>query len=214
VYQTVAHSGSSSSRGSEILFIHANWKDASDVPVKLLREAGTPVCAIVDIDVLNSEATFKTLISALSHLGDSDLPMSLKDVAGLVEGTTQADLLDKLTQAVHTWLETNHNDLRGARRALVRIAKSASKWDAVKKQGLDFFKGPDRLSVEALLAACKARGLFIVPKGELEGWMRLGLTKGKTWNRAALEKLHMNGCPPELRSFVDEVVDSLDSQRP
>jgi hypothetical protein len=51
--------------------------------------------------------------------------------------------------------------------------------------------------------------LFVVPKGELESWMNLGVSKGREWNRKALEELHNRKCPDELRQFVEGVVKFL-----
>jgi ABC-type cobalamin/Fe3+-siderophores transport system ATPase subunit len=213
IYQAVAHIGPGAERGAEVLFIHTNGKDAIDAPVKLLREAGTPVCAIVDIDILNSEDVFMNIVNSLSDLDTSELRNTLTKIASLVEATSREDLLNNLKAAVTDWQKVTYTDLRRARRALVAAAKGASKWDAVKKKGLDFFPGPTRSTVEEFLKGCTAHGMFVVPRGELEGWLRVGVAKGRTWNRRALEQLYSSGPPPELQEFVQKVVQYLEPSR-
>jgi len=59
VYQTIAHKLLEDIGGGEILFIHTNGKGAAKMPLKLLQDAGTPVCAIVDFDIVNSDEPLK-----------------------------------------------------------------------------------------------------------------------------------------------------------
>ncbi|WP_279462505.1 hypothetical protein [Aeromonas dhakensis] len=49
-------------------------------------------------------------------------------------------------------------------------------------------------------------GLFVVPVGELEGWIDLGDVKKNKWIVPALESLSENGAPKELEDFVASVV--------
>jgi cell division inhibitor SulA len=196
--------------GEEVLLIHSNGKDAAKVPLEMLRSSGTPVCSIVDIDVLNSAATLGEIIAALSGLPVDARVTALRDsVAIAVEKAAQGDLLTALKVAVQGWLETEYTDLRRARKALATSAKLKSKWDVVKRKGVEFFEETDRATVDELLELLGHVGLFVVPRGELEGWFRLGIGKGAQWNRAALEKLHRGECPDDLKAFMDKVLKFL-----
>lgn len=212
VYQTVAHDRGMVIGGDEILFIHTNGKDAIKAPLKLLRDAGTPACAIVDIDILNSEQVFAEIVEALSGEPISKELLNLQNcISKCVDETPQAELLTTLLQSVTEWQKIPHKDIRSARKSLVSVARQSSKWQIVKKEGANFFKDGNIAKFEQLIIACNKLGLFIVPKGELEGWMQLGVTKGRTWNRLALEKLHEGNCPPDLKAFVTDIVAFLQS---
>ncbi len=213
IYQTVAHGEQLRRNGGEdVLFIHANGKDAAKTPVELLRQAGTPVCAIVDIDVLNSGQVLGELLESLTGRMRPAEAMQLRDrIAEVVEKTTEEQLLANLRLAVQEWEGRQHSDLRQARRALRNIAQLASKWDEVKTRGLDYFGEETRPDVERLIKLCRELGLFIVQKGELEGWIPLGVAKGKKWNRRALEELHAGRLPVDLQDFVAGVVAFLRS---
>jgi hypothetical protein len=207
VYQTVAHEQLAGSGGEDILFIHTNGKDAIKTPVSLLRGAGTPVCAIVDIDIFNSQDVFGQLVNALTGKAPSDELLSLRrGVAEQVEALPEEKLLEDLIESVTSWQGADHADLRRAKKALEGIAQRATKWNTVKSAGVKAFDESARSEVKSLIDLCKRVGLFVVPKGELEGWLSLGVSKGREWNRLALEELHSQRCPADLQEFLTAVL--------
>jgi hypothetical protein len=209
VYQTVAHKTLTAAGAEEVLFIHTNGKDAAKGPVQLLREAGAPVCAIVDFDVLNSQQPLDGIVAALTGAGlPNDLEKMRQEIAANVEETSL--VLLTLVASAKEWLAREHTDLRTARKSLVHAArKGLSKWDKVKTNGVDYFEGETRVLVEDLLNRLSTLGVFVVPCGELENWIDLGMSKGQRWNRAALDKLHAGDCPAPLRTFVTRVLAPL-----
>lgn len=210
VYQTVAHHRLDVQGGEGILFIHANGKDALRTPVTLLREAGTPVCAVVDFDIFNSEGNLSNLHEALTCSKPTEQLLDLRrQVAELVEKRSEDELLATIKDAVEAWQKNTPSELRLARKALENIADKASKWDQAKAKGLGSLCEADRPPAETLIRLCRAVGIFVVPKGELESWIALGVGKGKEWNRIALEKLHSGDCPLDLEQFVASIVTHL-----
>jgi len=69
----------------------------------------------------------------------------------------------------------------------------------VKSDGLKALDEPIRSKAQTLIDECSKLGLFVVPNGELEGWMNQGVSKGRQWNRGALEELHNGHCPTDLK---------------
>jgi len=207
LYQTVLHQYLRKEGGEEVLLIHSNGKDAAKIPLEMLRNAATPVCAIVDIDVLNSAETLSDIVMAVSGVAMDVRITTLRDsIATAVEKAKQTDLLSALKEAVRQWMAVEHADLRRARKSLVTSARVKSRWDSVKSKGVDFFTGTDRDSVDELLPLLARIGVFVVPCGELEGWLKLGIAKGGQWNRAALEQLHSGSCPQDLKDFMLNVL--------
>jgi len=79
----------------------------------------------------------------------------------------------------------------------------------VKKQGTSYFTGDQLDTVKCLIKELAKVGVFVVPCGELEQWIDTGVSKGREWNRKALEKLQAEDCPPELEFFMQQVIDFL-----
>lgn len=215
IYQTVSHQRLATQGGEGILFIHANGKDALKTPVMLLRAAGIPVCAVVDFDIFNSESILSDLYEALAgNRPDVELLDLRRQVAELVEKRREEDLLAVMKEKVEAWQKNTPVELRQARRVLKNIADNASKWDHAKAKGLECLDKTDHPRVENLISLCRTVGIFVVPKGELESWIALGVSKGKQWNRLALEKLHAGDCPPDLHQFVTGIVAYLRKPEP
>jgi hypothetical protein len=207
VYQTVAHRNVKKLGGEDVLFIHSNGKEAIKNPVEMLRSAKTPVCAIVDLDILNSEQVLRDLLVLLTTEPLITVLLDLRTkIAEVVEKAPEEDLVGKLQTSVDEWRKKPYTELREARKRLGEIADKASKWKTVKATGVDYFTGVDRTNVDGFVTKCAGIGLFAVPTGELERWIKLGASKGREWNRKALEELHNEKCPDELRAFIEAVV--------
>jgi len=208
VYQTVAQHFVDNKRGEDFLFIHSNGKDAAKLPAKLLRESGTPVCVVADFDLLNSEQTLDEIVEGITGIRLDEATKTLRaDVAAAVETKSQEQSLKELKANVTKWQEQSGCDLRRAKRSLVSFARAGSnKWEQAKKSGLACLpEGERKLAVE-LISKLASLGVFIVPCGELESWMGLGLPKGNKWNQQALQTLHNNECPSALKEFVGDVL--------
>jgi hypothetical protein len=210
VYQAVAHDPRIFDGGDEVLFVHTNGKDNVKAPLEIFRQSGTPACAIVDIDILNSEATLAGIAEALTgHPMKDELKALRAKIALSVENSPPKDILESLLKSVTAWQEREHTDVRHARRSLRDLAKDISKWDSVKKLGVDFFQKDDAKTYWKMAEECKKIGIFIVHKGELEGWLDVGTGKGKKWNQLALERLHEGECPENLKQFISEAMSFL-----
>lgn len=210
IYQTIAHALPPESSSESVLFIHSNGKDSIKTPVDLLRKAGAPVCAVVDFDVLNSERVLSEIITALTGKPPEQSVLELREkISRYVESKPETELLNELLEGVKAWQAKTHDDIRTARRLLVASARQGAKWDPIKQTGTEGFAGDCRADVVALLSALQAIGLFVVPCGQLESWIKLPLSKGQKWNRAVLELLHQRKGPAPLNDFVEAIVQYL-----
>lgn len=211
IYQTVAvrkHDDQS------VLFIHAHNKQTIPRVVSLLKSACIPVCAIVDLDILNSSDNFKKLLNSLNGSPDLENLLALRnDIALRVEGADEKSFLDKMIKLLGEFLgqlQRGEHNLSGGRGALGRIRQDTSKWSSVKKDGISGFPQEAQKNTSDLVAEVKDIGLFLVPVGELEGWIDLGTKKKNRWIILALESLHDDQCPENLAQFVKEILDNLD----
>jgi len=211
VYQFVAHRPLGGKGGEDLLFIHTNGKGAADTPVELLKGAGAPVAVIVDIDILNASSPLDKIVKALTG---SEISGALEErraeIGGWVLQMQEDQFLQKLLDGVNAWISSDHTDARSSRKRLESTLKSTtSKWEVVKRKGISHFTGDQLAAVVSLIEDLAKIGVFVVPCGELEQWIDTGASKGKDWNRKALEKLQTEGCPTDLEAFVQGVIEFL-----
>jgi len=196
----------------EILFIHAHNKQTVKDVVKLLKDASVPTAAIVDIDILNSEADLSNVIAAFSSELDKSVIISLRaELATHIEGVPEEDITEELKQNVAELLEqlnNNEHSLSGARGALNRIRSESTKWSNIKREGIDALKGEFHQKAKRIIDESTSFGLYIVPVGELESWMNLGVRKNR-WALSALEEIYGGRCPENLKIFVGDIISSI-----
>lgn len=190
-----------------ILFVHTYSKQQIQSVTKILKDATIPVCAITDIDILNSENDMEKLIHSLKEDFDThQLLVIRKKISDYVNGTEEQIILSNLKNETQEFLkelsEGKHSDLSNAKSALKRIRNNASKWQKIKLEGINAL--PESLQDDAkiLIDCLKKIGFFIVPAGELESWWDVGTTIKKDWIVNALEKLETGDPPQSLQDFV------------
>jgi hypothetical protein len=204
VYQTVAVRDLDN---SEVLFINAHNKQTIPLVAELLRGAKIPFCSVTDLDALNSDDEFAKLIASVSpaELEAAQLKKWRDEIAKQVVGLDDKSVLADLSIKVQEFCEQlrgGEHSLPGARSALNRLRGEATEWHQIKQKGVDGFPEAVRLSAESIISGCARRGLFLVPVGEVEGWMDLGTKRKKDWIVLALAALHARPAPSALQSFV------------
>ncbi len=210
LYSTVANVDLST---QEVLFIHAHNKQTVHIVLGLLTKANVPCCGIVDIDVLNGKDDLNKILSSLGQEQvNTDQHNTMKDLACEVESGSDSIALESIKLSIEEFLSQlndNEHTFSGARGAINRIRKDASKWSTVKTCGVNVLDDDLRARVDKLLVELSKCGVFVVPVGELEGWIDLGDVKKNKWIVPALEYLAENGSPEPLKKFIKDVVDYL-----
>lgn len=212
VYQSVASVNHNSNQ--EVLFIHAHNKQTIKDVVGLLMSAGIPVAAITDIDIVNSEPDLSNLVVSLTQKGIEAFLLDMrKEIALSIMGNSDSEILVHVKECITELLEqlnANEHTLSGAKSACERITKEFTKWKNAKSKGVEGFPDEVQDTVSFLIASVKEFGLFIVPVGELEGWMDLGTTKKNKWIVPALTVIYDGNASEELVKFVREILDFFD----
>lgn len=200
-------------KNQEALFIHAHNKQTIPQVVKLLKSADIPVCAIADIDILNSKVDLFNILNSLNNSYDFSNIISLRDkIAQDVENKSEENILDELLNQIKEFLaqlEQKKHNLSGAKGALNRLRKLGSAWSEVKSRGVSYFGTSLNDTVEQLFEATKKTNLFIVPVGELEGWLDVGTKQKNKWIVLALQNVSDGGCSNEVKKFIKAVLVNL-----
>ena len=210
VYQTVS---TLHYNNQEILFVYSHNKQTLKDVASLLIATQIPVGVISDIDLLNDETDFKNLYLAVTQTdATKDLLNKRKEIAESVDNTSEQQALDKLRENVNEFLEQlNNNDhsFGGAKGALNRIRKETSKWTFPKKNGLEGFDDGIRPKVSELIAELNEKNIFIIPVGELEGWMNLGTSRKNNWIVLALNEIFAKNTSQKLIEFVGMILNKV-----
>jgi hypothetical protein len=206
------------SDGAGIHFTNAHGKQAIRLVVDAYRDIGIPVASIVDLDLLRDLAEFKTLLEAHGVTPDVvDRVVSERSrLATKVSPQPMGRQLEKAlvrTREVLDAEERSSDDpserLARFRRFIEQLRREADPWHIVKERGTQAF-GELEEAARRLLKDLRAFGLFLVPCGELEGWLpEYNLPKQKRdWIARALPIVR--GAQPDLDvepwTFVRDVL--------
>jgi len=81
-------------------------------------------------------------------------------------------------------------------------------WDDLKSEGPSVLEPDGEEKMREIIEEVEDHGLFIVPVGELESWMELGVNKQR-WAAEALEAIGTEDCDEDLIEFVSRIVEYL-----
>ena len=162
-------------------YTHAQSKQSVFRVVEAYRTFGVPCASILDIDVLNDAGEMKKLL--LAHGTENKVCDEILDLRQAIEDVVCAESPEMRFQGMKTTLSgalrltEGSSELPAARitslvRACTDVMKFKTPWQPIKERGVDGLPFSVRAAFEDLSARCAARGLFIVPVGELEGWLR------------------------------------------
>lgn len=193
----------------DILFTHSNGKERLKVVIAALRALNVKVVVVPDIDVLDKEATFKTICDEIgvdynsisgqwktineyvkSQRAQLDTEDAKKDIKAILDGITTPQL--------------TKDDIEQIKKKL----KASTAWAKVKEVGKAFFSGGAYTDLNNLMNICKQSGLFIVPVGELESFYKPAANKHATAWVDIVMGLNLSNDPElaEARKFVEEIV--------
>lgn len=151
----------------------AFYQEINERLLQYKPEWGIPNCLFLNAQ---NKQTVQTLLKPLRKLG---IPAAgIVDVDVLKEGG--ANWTNLLSSADLPQL--SHGSL-AAMRAAVKNAMDATGKDMKRDGGVSILSGADRQAAEDLLNQLRQYGIFVVPGGELESWMKnLGATgHGPSW---------------------------------
>ena len=175
---------------SETLFIHCGGKQRMARIVKALRSLQIDVKLISDFDVLNDENTLKSIVEAF----DVDFETIKSDYNNIVSNlhsdrekinrTIAKTSINQVLDA-KTTIELSKKEIENIK----EIISVISKWDGVKKSGVSALpSGYATTSFKKIDALLKEKGVFIVPVGELECFIKDVGGHGPDWTNSVIEK--------------------------
>lgn len=183
----------------------------------LYQVLGIPVSVIADLDVVSDKANFKRIVSSL--IADNDVIKGFTDRVQVVidlirhmppnisEGDTR-NKLDELRGSEFDWSKATDTTLRSE---LNSLSSKLYRMRALKEGGLDDLPEEVAIPLGDLVADLRQIGLFLVPVGELEWWLKdcgIQASRKKKWawaNEAATFIRDNDAQDDDVWSFVANV---------
>ncbi len=159
--------------------VHAHNKQTVAKVLQPYQTLGIKHAAIVDFDVIRVQSEFIALLKEFGFSGEEreTILAQRQSIVGEIESNDAQQLLNKTLLNLNSSIEvaSSSGDPDQALAALMselkRIRESGSAWHSYKKQGKQALTVGAQGIFERLTQICSSRGLFIVPVGELEGWL-------------------------------------------
>ena len=174
---------------SEALFIHCGGKHRMSKIVTALRSLDIEVKIIVDIDILKDEVIFKGLAESCDTDYNS-IQVHYNNIAANLHSPKETVDRNAAKATIMQILDNRGNkdlsnyEIKGIREAISTI----SKWDGIKKSGVSALPaGNATTSFGKINQILKDNGMYIVPVGELECFIKEVGGHGPEWVNNVLE---------------------------
>lgn len=195
----------------DVMITYAGGKQRIKMISSALSAVRVPVRCIVDFDILNNETTLGDLVESLGH----DYPAELEQMRRLVDagirGQHRAPTIGRARAAIEQALSGPEDAPIDAAitSAISAALEPPAGWAAAKKKGRSEVPAGDAtVALDSLLSELKQRGIFVVPSGAVESWVKSASHRGTAWVVDVIEKELIESAS-EAQAFVNEVLDSL-----
>lgn len=195
----------------DVLFIHASGKHRMGKLAETLKSLDVPVSVIADLDILNEESAFKNLFEKLGGQWDEisshwrAIKTSVEEVRPSLTATQVRGLIEvELAKASGVGVFPKQIEKK-----IGAIFREQSAWDIIKRTGRSGFRsGPAITHFDNLVTKCEAKGLWLVPVGELEGFCRtISAHHGPAFVEKVIEERNLESDEElgEARKFVKRI---------
>lgn len=198
-----------SEKYSETLFIHCGGKHRMAKIASALRALKIDVKLISDIDVLNDESVFKGIVKSFgidwTNI-QSDYSKIVANLHSPNEKINRYQAKIRIDQIINSSKaqDLSNRELKEIRNAI----KSTSKWDSIKSAGVNAIPPGDATSAfKQLDLILQENGIYIVPVGELECFIKTIGGHGPEWTNKVLEKYPSIDDPvyEQIKSFIAKI---------
>jgi len=196
-------------RYSETLFVHCSGKHRMGRIAKALRALNVEVKLIADIDVLNDENVFRSIIQALGidwNLMAREYRVIVSNLHSPKEKINRNDVAFEINRVLssskESYLKTQEI------KEIKEMVSLISKWDNLKTFGVSAIpRGDATVAFESMNKILVNAGIYIVPVGEMECFVKSIGGHGPEWVDRVLESYPDLADPVynELRSFIESM---------
>lgn len=194
---------------SETLFIHCGGKYRMEKIVKALRSLDLDVKIIVDMDILNDEKVFRGIVESYNIDYELIRPKYNSIISNLhssKENVSREDAYNKINKILK---ESNDDFLSKSEiKEIKNVVSSISNWHLIKKVGEAAIPSGDAMNAYNYINKILIdHGIFLVPVGELENFIKEVGGHGPEWVSGVLEKY--SDLEDEVYNNITDFVSSL-----
>ena len=174
---------------SETLFIHCGGKHRMAKIITALRALKIQLKLIVDMDVLNDETVFKGIVEVFG-IDYSTIKSDYNNIASNLHSSKEHINRNIVKVTINKILDSSTNsDLSKPELKEIReIISTISKWDSIKRSGASALPAGDAsASFRKIDQLLRENGIFIVPVGELECFIKDVGGHGPDWVNRVIE---------------------------
>lgn len=200
------------SRSFNLTFLHVNGKARLADAAHKLRTCGIPTAIVADFDFLNDGTKIRQAMGLLGGNWEE-----VREDVKTLQGYASSSIVTKPASDIKKEIIAAIGNPRGketlSQSTIDQITKSlaaTSGWKFLKNSGLAALSGEPHNAAARLLAYFAQLGLFLVPVGELECWVREvpSSNKGAWLTRVFEERLHERP-NADLRVFSNAITSFL-----
>ena len=172
------------------MFTHCGGKDRVSLVVRALQEVNVPIGIAIDFDVLNSERPLKDIFEAAGGDWDkikADWKLVKNSIDNKKPELTSKEVINQITEELKKVNSDTFPD--ETKNIIQKIFKRSSPWAHAKEVGMPFVPSGDPTNaLTRLTNELERNGIFVVPVGELEGFVKSIGNHGPRWVNEVLKK--------------------------
>ncbi|MGW5037306.1 ATP-dependent nuclease [Streptomyces parvulus] len=198
-------------------FLHVNGKARLSDAGHKLRRCGIPTAIVTDFDFLNDTTKIK---QALSNLGGrwSDIQDDVQELHRHAASSVVTAPASEVKKTIAGVIGNPRGRTTLTTRQVQEISaalKSADGWKNLKKSGIAGLSGEPHNAARRIIDYFAKIGVFLVPVGELECWVRaLPAANKNTWLTKVFDDGHYKRPSMELSAFSAQITSYLKSEAP
>lgn len=174
---------------SETLFIHCGGKHRMAKIASALQSLKIDIKLISDIDVLNDESVFKGIVESFG-IDWTKIQSNYNKIVANLHSPNEKVNRDQAKLRIDQIINSSKaQDLSNQELKKIRnVIKTTSKWDSIKSAGVNAIPPGDATSAfKQLDLILQENGIYIVPVGELECFIKTIGGHGPEWTNRVLE---------------------------
>jgi hypothetical protein len=181
--------------------------------LNLYRTLQIPVAVIADLDLLIDASKLQSVLCCLVEPSVAQVLISEADHIGQVlralpPTISQGEASRRIGALATEPMRWDANDDVVLRRKLISLANDLDRMRRLKRGGIQAFPAELQAPVTQIVSKLATSGLFLVPVGELEGWLgkvNVGASRDNKWgwaNQAARTVQGMGPHPDDIWAFM------------
>ncbi len=187
------------------MFTHCGGKGRLPVVIKSLKELEVPIAVVVDFDVLSNEHPLRKIVEDAGGAWAA-VSADWAEVKAAVDAKKPELSTEEIKNEITGILQDTNSSVfpTSAKQAIQQVLRRSSPWSTAKSVGTTFVpNGQPSQACTRLLNALRGLGIFVVPVGELEGFVKTVGGHGPSWVNEAL-RLDIKSAPEleDARKFV------------